>query len=358
MNPKLIINLPKLRQNAEFLVELCHKNGVSLSAVTKVFCADERMVGELLLAGVDFLADSRLENIADYPNGDCQRVLLRLPSPQMAEDVILGCDMSLHSEMATLQAFAKKSAELERRHDVMLMIDLGDLREGIYHSEVDKILEISGFVNEQAFLRLRGIGTNLTCYGSVIPNSQNMTKLSEIAAKIEAHCGLENLMVSGGNSSSLCMLTEGKMPKKINNLRLGESIVCGLETAYGKPFGSLQQNVVVLRASIIEIAKKPSMPEGETNINAFGESVEYEDHGEHLRAILAVGRQDTNHDGLTPLDEGVFVIGASSDHLIVDITDAKPMKVGDVLDFSLSYGAVLAGFTSRYVNREYIYSNT
>ncbi|MCL2753455.1 MAG: alanine/ornithine racemase family PLP-dependent enzyme, partial [Defluviitaleaceae bacterium] len=190
--------------------------------------------------------------------------------------------------------------------------------------------------------------------GSVIPNEQNMMKLCEIAENIEKKYEIEDIMVSGGNSSSLNMLADGRMPAKINNLRLGESIVCGLETAYGKPFGGLVQDVVILEATVIEIAKKPSMPEGETNINAFGETVKYIDSGEHLRAILAVGRQDTNYEGLTPRDEDVFIIGASSDHLIADITNAKQLQVGDTLTFSLSYGAILAGFTSKYVDREYI----
>jgi len=161
-------------------------------------------------------------------------------------------------------------------------------------------------------------------------------------------------IISGGNSSSLNMLAAGKIPAKINNLRLGESIVCGLETANGDPFLGLEQDVVTLEATIIEIAKKPSMPEGITNINAFGEKVTYVDHGEHLRAILALGRQDAPSDGLRPLDAGVKIIGASSDHLIVDITSTNTKKTGDTLTFSLSYGAVLAAFTSRYVDRNYI----
>jgi len=355
MNPKLIIDLKKLRHNAEFLVDLCRKNNITLTTVTKVFCADEKMVAELLLAGVDYLADSRLENIANYPKcSPCERILLRLPSPQIATQVVLGSDFSLVSEMLTLQALAEQAAYHQKQHGVILMIDLGDLREGVYHADMERIYEICDFLFAQSHLYFKGIGANLTCYGSVIPNEQNMMKLCEIAENIEKKYEIEDIMVSGGNSSSLNMLADGRMPAKINNLRLGESIVCGLETAYGKPFGGLVQDVVILEATVIEIAKKPSMPEGETNINAFGETVKYIDSGEHLRAILAVGRQDTNYEGLTPRDEDVFIIGASSDHLIADITNAKQLQVGDTLTFSLSYGAILAGFTSKYVDREYI----
>ncbi|MCL2576062.1 MAG: alanine/ornithine racemase family PLP-dependent enzyme [Defluviitaleaceae bacterium] len=356
MNPKLIIDLKKLKHNAAYLADLCHKNGITLMAVTKVFCADEEMVETLLKAGVDYLGDSRLENMCEYPayTGNKKQFYLRLPSPQYARDVVVCCDVSLNSEMATLQALEIANEPEEVKHGILLMVDLGDLREGVYHTDVDKIYELCDFVLGSKYLRFEGIGTNLTCYGSVLPNATNMAKLAEIADNIYKRYGIDKMTVSGGNSSSLVMLAAGELPPQINNLRLGESIVCGFETAYGKPFAGLEQDVVTLQATIIEIAKKPSLPEGETNINAFGESVQYTDHGEHLRAILAVGRQDTDYEGLTPLDEGVVIIGASSDHLIVDVTNAADYAVGDVLNFSLSYGAVLAGFTSRYVDREYL----
>ena len=91
-------------------------------------------------------------------------------------------------------------------------------------------------------------------------------------------------------------------------------------------------------------------------MNAFGESVEFEDRGEMLRAILAIGRQDADIGGLTPLDEGAEILGASSDHLIVNLTEAKgSFAVGDVLRFGVSYGALLNVYSGVYVDKIYIY---
>ncbi|MDR2166217.1 MAG: alanine/ornithine racemase family PLP-dependent enzyme [Clostridiales bacterium] len=353
MNPRLIINLEKLVHNANFLSQLCHKHGVSFAAVTKVFCADPQMVAALAPLNIDFLADSRLENIAAYPAVRQKTMLLRLPTPALAPDVVRLCDISLNSELSTITALAEAARSQGKTHGILLMIDLGDLREGIYHDETAQIMEICRFVLAQKGLTLEGIGTNLTCYGSVLPSAANLGRLSDIAEEIEAKFDTKLPIVSGGNSSSLNMLVEGQIPKKVNNLRLGESLVCGLETAYGQPFPSLKQNIITLETPIIEIAKKPSMPEGRTNINAFGEKIIYTDRGMHLRAIAAIGRQDTHCEGLTPLDPGVEIVGASSDHLILDITRAKSPKIGDPLRFSLSYGAVLAGFTSKYVDKFY-----
>ena len=69
------------------------------------------------------------------------------------------------------------------------------------------------------------------------------------------------------------------------------------------------------------------------------------------RGILAVGRQDTDEARLTPLDPGVRVLGASSDHLLVDLTRAGQYTVGDTLGFTPGYGALLRAYTSPYVRR-------
>ena len=152
------------------------------------------------------------------------------------------------------------------------------------------------------------------------------------------------------------MLKEGRIPKGITNLRIGEGYLLGNETVTGSVMEGLYGDAFTLEASIAELKRKPSKPIGKSGMNAFGESVEFEDRGEMLRAILAIGRQDTDPNGLTPLDEGAEILGASSDHLIVDLTHAKgSFAVGDVLRFGVSYGALLNVYSSVYVDKIYIY---
>ena len=58
---------------------------------------------------------------------------------------------------------------------------------------------------------------------------------------------------------------------------------------------------------------------------------------------------------MIPLDEKVDVLGASSDHLILDVTKSdREYKVGDTVQFTLEYGAVLRLATSEYVTKEFI----
>jgi len=356
MYPRLNIDIIKLNSNAHKLTEMCKEKGVSVMGVTKVVCADKRIVDVMLQNGFKYFADSRLENFMKYPKyNHLPKVLLRLPMISEAEKVVEICDISLNSEIATITRLGEAAAAAGKTHGILLMIDLGDLREGIYYTNEKKIIETAKLIKKQKFLDFSGVGVNLTCYGSVLPSETNMQKLVEISQVIEKKTGLKSKIISGGNSSSLSMAESGKLPKEINNLRIGEALIRGVETAYGKPFHNLHQNIITLDAEIIEIYEKPSLPEGETGVNAFGEKITYVDKGKGKRAILALGRQDIVEEGITPLIKGLEIIGVSSDHLIMDINKAEVnLAVGDIVPFSLSYGAILAAFTSGYVKRNYI----
>ena len=355
MYPCLEIDLTKIRHNASYLVNLLKTHGISTAAVTKVFCSDERIVETICKCGVNYLADSRLENIEAYPQNGIPRMLTRLPSPKEADRVVGICDISLNSEIATLGELAKEADRAGKAHGIILMVDLGDLREGVYHNNEDLLCNTVEFVLSKKSLNFLGIGTNLTCYGSVLPTEENMERLIATAVKVKEKFHVNFQIISGGNSSSLYLLESGKMPKGITNLRIGESIVRGVETAYGKPFDGLKTDAITLHAEIIEIMEKPSYPEGEIGINAFGEKIHYTDIGIRRRAILAAGRQDVDHQSLECVMPGINIVSASSDHLIVDVTDSsESFQVGDILKFSMSYGAILSCFTSKYVKRRYV----
>lgn len=355
MFPRLVIDLDKLRHNAETLCALTRERGISdLAFVTKVFCADRAMVRVLAETPCRFLADSRIENLARCEGLGKERLLLRLPMSSQAEDVVRHAEISLNSELTTLRALSAAAKRLGRTHKVVLMVDLGDLREGIFYENTELILQTAREIENDSHLELFGTAFNVTCYGSVLPTAENVGRFLAITRQIEAAIGRKLPFVSGGNSSSIPLLLSGKMPAGVNNLRLGESLVLGRETAYGADIDGMYQDAVVLEAEVVEVQTKPSYPVGEIGVNAFGEKASYTDIGERRRAIAAIGRQDTDAGGLTPLTPGVTVVGASSDHLILDVTESpEPVTVGDVLRFTMDYGALLRAFTSQYVERTY-----
>lgn len=197
-----------------------------------------------------------------------------------------------------------------------------------------------------------GIGTNLTCYGGVLPSTKNLGILRDIAIEIENTYNMSLEIVSGGNSSSIYLVQNKQIPDKINSLRLGEAILFGTEFAYGKRIENTYGDVFKLHAEIIEIKEKPSVPTGEIGLDAFGEKPIFIDRGIRKRAILGIGKQDVRVDNIIPRDSDIIIIGGSSDHLIVDITNCKNQyDIGDILEFYIHYIGVLQAMTSEYIDK-------
>lgn len=110
----------------------------------------------------------------------------------------------------------------------------------------------------------------------------------------------------------------------------------------------------MLEAQIVELKEKPSLPIGEVGVDAFGQKPYYEDRGIIKRAIIAIGKQDTDIDSMEPLDPQVEILGGSSDHIILDVTKSgKEYKVGDIVQFVVGYGGMLKTATSPYVEKVY-----
>jgi len=358
MYPQLRIDLNKFRHNLETLAATAKKGGCSLMVVTKCFCADPRMVDVIVdNAYVSYLADSRVQNLKSYADkaraAGKETVLLRLPMLCEIEDVVRYADISQNSELVTVRGLNEEAARQGRVHKIILMIDEGDLREGMFFEDEDAIMAACGEILSMKNIKLEGIGVNLSCYGAIIPRPENLGRLCALAEKIEKTFGTKLQIVSGGNSSSVYLIERGELPAKINNLRLGESVVLGNDTAYSTRIPDTFGDAVTLRAQIIELKKKPSLPIGDVGVDAFGQVPHYEDRGIISRAIFAVGKQDLNVDGLTPLNTKAEILGGSSDHLIMDVT-AENYQVGDTVDFSLDYGALLKLFTSAYVDRVHL----
>lgn len=349
--PRVVWDPSRLLANADFLDRLCHqqKDPVDWIPVTKVTCADPDIVSTLIRQGYQSFADSRIENLRRIKqiSSDSQTTLLRLPGLHEVAEVVRYADISLVSEQDTIAALQREAQQCGRRHKVILMIELGDLREGVC---IHQALELGRFILEQDHIEWLGIGTNLTCYGGVIPTADIMLELTDLKARIENELGHALTIVSGGNSSLLPLLLDHQLPPGINQLRLGEALFFGRETAYGRPIAGMHEDIFTLEAEVIEVKEKPSLPKGTLGKNAFGETPEFRDRGIHTRAIVALGEQDVPVADLSPLNTNIAILGGSSDHLILDVTGCG-IKVGDVLSFRLNYRALLCAMTSGYVGK-------
>ena len=352
MYPALVTDLNKLKHNAQFLRTKCQAHGIDIMAVTKVFCAEPALASALVEAGVTKLADSRVSNLARIKDLPVEKVLLRLPMISEAAEVVRYADLSLNSELATLKALSSAAKQQNKRHQVILMVDLGDLREGELPENLMALAKDAMALDN---IDVTGLGVNLTCYGGVMPDAVNLGQLVQLASEMEDTCGIQLKWISGGNSSSLYLLDRNEMPGAVNLLRLGEAIVLGRETAFGDVIEGTHTDIFTLEAEIIELKEKDSMPKGTIGMDAFGNHPTFEDKGRMLRAIIAIGKQDVNPSALIPLDKRIEVIGASSDHLLMDFTKAAgDYKVGDIVKFNVEYGALLNLWTSHYIHKRNI----
>lgn len=361
MYPRLLVDLNKLKSNLDAVAKITKdQGGCSLMIVTKGLCADPEMAKMVSNhPAVDFMADSRVMNIKTYAeearkNGK-MTVLLRIPMHAEVADVVKYVDLSFNSELSTIRLLNEEAGKIGVKHNVLLMIDLGDLREGIFYQNEDQIFAAVEEILAMENINLYGVGVNLTCYGAIIPKNDNLSNLVAIARKIEEKFGIKLNMVSGGNSSSIYLIGKGELPEGINNLRLGESFLLGNDTAYGEKLQGTVSDTLILEAQIVELKEKPSLPIGEVGVDAFGQKPYYEDRGIIKRAIIAIGKQDTDIDSMEPLDEKIDILGGSSDHIILDVTKSDTeYKVGDVVRFVLGYGGMLKTATSPYVEKAYI----
>lgn len=357
--PMLQIDVNKIYENAMNIVNLCNSNNIIVSGVIKGFNGLPRLAEQYLKAGCKHIATSRLEQIVRLKEYgiNAPTMLIRAPMASEIKEVVKYFDISFNSEIKTLEQIDQECKLQDRKHKAILMFDLGDLREGIVDEE--KFIDLALHVEKNLLnVQLYGIGTNLGCYGSIKPTATNLGRLCCIAEKIENKIGRKLDIISGGSTTSIPLLIDGKMPNKINHLRIGEGISLGkdLDCYWGYKIKNLSQDAFVLKAQVIEVQDKPTFPIGERIVDAFGNIVEYEDRGIRKRALLAIGKQDfSSYDKLTPCDDCVKIIGCSSDHLIVDIEDCeKEIKVGDIMDFYIFYETMLFLCSSEYVSKVYV----
>ncbi|MBO1305674.1 alanine/ornithine racemase family PLP-dependent enzyme [Enterococcus sp. 669A] len=355
-NPRIVVNLEKLEKNIAFIAAKLAASELSITAVTKVFEAHPEMIAVYdKFPEIDYFGDSRIENLISYQASPKKKILIRIPMQSEAEEIVRYADISFNSELETVKCLNQAAKEQNKIHEIVLMVDLGDLREGYFDQQ--ELLADTAEIMKLSNIWIKGLSVNLTCYGAIIPNHQNLGQLVELKKQLQQKYNLTLEMVSGGNSSSLYLLDSSTdyLPEGINNLRIGETFVLGRETAYGETYPQMHQNVFTLKAELVELKTKPSYPIGEIGVDAFGNRPEYVDKGNMKRGVAAIGRQDVNPDDITPLDERIEILGASSDHLILDMSNTgDDYQVGKEVEFSLSYGSLLSSFTSRYVKKEFI----
>ncbi len=345
--PQLEFDLALLRSNADAVISRCRGMGIRVCGVVKGVDGLPEAARVLRAAGAAELGTSRLEQVAKCRAAGVPGpwLLIRIPGLTELPDVVALCETSLQSEWPTLLALEEECLRQNKTHRVIVMTDLGDLREGFWDKK--ELVDVCERVERDLpHVQLAGIGVNLTCYGSTKPTPEKMNELVGLARQVEQRIGRKLEIVSGGATSSFTLVHWGTMPAGVNHLRIGEAILLGkdLQVDWGiRDMDYLRMDALTLRAEVVEVKDKPTYPIGEFAIDAFGRKPVYEDRGIRRRAILALGRADVGElESLIPREPGLTVIGGSSDHCIVDVEDCpRRLQVGDIVEFSLCYSHML-----------------
>lgn len=344
--PRLEINLAHLQHNVSRIVERCGSCGIQVAGVIKGATGIPEVARAFDKGGAAFIASSRLEQIEDAIDAGIEKpmMLIRVPMLSEVKDVIRLADISLNSDFEVIKALNEEAKRQGKLHKVILMADLGDLREGFW--DKDELVEIAEYIeNRMINIQLVGIGTNLGCYGSIAPTAEKLQELVDLAERIEKKLDRELEYISGGATSSLMRVWDRDIPKRINLLRVGEGILLArdLDVFYGYDVSELYQDVFRLKAEVIEVKTKPSYPVGTIAVDAFGHTPEYVDRGMRKRVLLGMGKVDYGDPcELIPLEEGIEVLGASSDHTIIDVEDAeRDYKIGDIMTFDVCYATIV-----------------
>jgi len=344
--PRIRIFKEKIFENAFYLNHLCKEKNIQVAGVTKVTCGNPEIARTFIEAGIKILADSRVINLKKILDSgiDSPNMLLRIPQISEISVVSEIVDYSLISEIEVLKQFFKNSNKPKTKF--IFMVDVGDLREGVWYEEADEAIKNA---REIAGKSLIGIGTNLGCFGGVIPDEYNMAIIAGFAKKYSLE------VVSAGNTAAIALIEKGILPEGITQFRLGESIILGTDVTGNRIIEKTNQDTHILEAEVVECNTKPTKPIGTIGRDAFGRIPYFENLGKRKRIILAIGEQDILPEGLKPLDDKIRFLHASSDHTIFDVSESrKDYRTGDILNFRLTYGSFLRAMNSDYVQKIFV----
>ena len=367
MYPLLKINKQKILDNTKAIIKRTRKLGVEVTAVTKCTGGNLEIAQAFLDGGATSIGDSRIKNLKNLAPLACEKWLIRVPMPSEVNHTVAYATVSVNSEMKTIRLLNQAAKAQRQTHGILYMLDLGDLREGLFigdgnptQADIESLIAVSfakldqdlAEIDTMENICLRGIATNATCVGATIPTPQTFGAFFKVKTMLEEKYQRPCEIVSGGNSSAYYLVDNETLPAEINNLRLGDVILFGRESAYYHSYDYLHQDAFILDVEILELQDKPTYPVGEIGRNAFGEIPVFEDKRIRRRAICGLGRQDTDTDHIFPLVPGLTIVGSSSDHLVIDVTDAETAyQVGDIISLRCDYVGALHAATSSYVDK-------
>ncbi|MFA8436324.1 MAG: alanine racemase [Marinifilaceae bacterium] len=353
----ITLNPQKLKENYLHLDKLFQANDIAWAVVTKLLCGNKIFLTELIQLGLRQVCDSRVSNLKTIKslNQDIETIYIKPPPKRSIKQIVRYADISMNTELETIRLLSEESERQGKIHKIIIMIELGELREGVMREDFmgfyEKVFELPN-------IEVVGIGTNLTCLYGVLPNHDKLIQLSLYEQLIEAKFKREIPFVSGGASVTIPLIYQNLLPAGLNHFRVGESLFLGTDVYNNNTLKDMHNDVFRLYAEIIELIEKPRVPMGDMGTNVEGESFEFDEKdlgNTSYRAILDLGLLDVEESHLSLMDSDLQFAGASSDMLVVDLgTNQKQYKTGDLVELKMDYMGTLRAISSKYIEKKVV----
>lgn len=358
---ELIIHSSKIKQNIKYLSNYFKEKDIKWSLVTKVFSGDKEFLRNILtddvIENISSVGDSRLTSLKNLKevNPEMKTIYIKPPSKIYVDEVVKYADISLNSSFSTIKALNTAAKKANKIHQIIIMIELGELREGVNRESLMNFYEK---VFQLPNIEVIGIGSNLGCMYGVEPTYDKLLQLSLYKELISTKFNKNLEFISGGSSITLPLVENGVVPKDINHFRIGEAAFFGISPLDNQPFKGLKTDVFEFNANIIELEYKKTVPEGRIGEANIGHTVKFDkkNTGEKsYKAIVDFGLLDVDQNDIEFVDENLDFVGITSDMLVIDIGKNKEKKynVGETISFTPNYMAVARLLNSKFIDKKY-----
>lgn len=349
------LNKKNLISNFNYLKGLFEENNREWAIVSKLLCGTEEYLRILCNLDITEICDSRISNLKLIKeiNPEINTVYIKPPAKDNISEMVRYADVSFNTEFSTIKWISEEAVRQGKTHKIILMIELGDLREGVLG---DDLTDFYKTVFELPNIKITGIGSNLNCLYGVLPSTDKLLQLSLYKKLIEAQFNQKIPWVTGGTSVVIPLLFKKQIPVDMNHFRIGETLYFGNNLITNEIIDGMNDEVFKLHSQIIEITEKPKIPTGVMEVNPSGElfEIDEDDYGKSsYRALIDIGVLDiSSADFLIPQEDDIDIVGASSDMLAIDLGEnLAGRKVGDIIDFKLKYMGALRVFNSEYIDK-------
>ncbi len=353
----LTIDTEKILGNIVKLQDYLSKSGITWTLVTKMLCGDKASLQKIIpsdcIKNLHSVGDSRITNlrIIKEIKPDVVTMYIKPPALNQVKNIIKYADISLNTSYKTIEALNNEAGRQGKVHRIIVMIEMGELREGVLRDDILKFYEK---VFKLENIEIIGLGTNLGCMYGIEPTYDKLIQLSLYKSLVEAKFDHKLELVSGGSSITLPLISKQKVPKGVNHFRIGEAALLGTSPLDNKKFRNLSTFTINFSGEILELYKKEVVPDGVMGEGAVGHIAEFNEptniHKESYRCIVDFGQLDVDASDLVPKDTRVKFVGTTSDMTVYDIGEqGGGYHVHQQLHFYPNYMSVARIMNSRYM---------